>query len=692
MKNKLVLAILVLFTMMFVGCRESENQEQKKYQVRYEENGGSIVKGYNAFKGENVKLPSTTKEGYTFLGWYLDSDLTLTAKDKKVDSDITLYAKWEINKYKVVVDGKEYEIEYGKHINLENPEKVGYTFLGWYLDSNFITKWNNEVIKENITLYSRFEKNKYIVKFKNSNINDMEVEYNELISEPNAEKEGFTLDGWFIDSNYTEKWDFSKDKVTSNITLYAKYSVDKKIYIVTFYDYDRTILSTQEIDPNNKVVEPKEPKRDGFEFDGWYIDSNYSKKWNFESDKVTSNIGLYAKYTTDEKTYTVTFYDYDGKVLSTQEVLPNGNAVEPEEPERDGYRFEGWDIAFNNVTSNLSVKAKYIQEFVVKFLNYDNSIIDIQYIDINNNAVAPTAPTRINYRFKGWDKEFNNIKSDLVVKAEYIKQFKVEFIARDGTVLKDELIDEGGNATAPKVPSLEGYNFKGWDKEFNNIKSNMKVTATYEIKKYKVTFVMPDKTEKVQIVEYGFNAIEPKYSEYFVIEEEYGIQFVEIKGWDKEFKNIKSDLKVTANYDKCNTPAIILDFDKENNKKVTLYVYIGKNAILNGIDFTISYKTDEGVISIDLVDMNKSGNLYVESDEKKDGNQYSINNSEKKFVFAWAVIEGIEFNYCSKEMTFTLSKNNVTVGSENFIIESCSLFVKNDKGELKKVNPLVIYK
>lgn len=684
MKDKLVLAILVLFTMMFVGCRESENHEQIKYQVSYEENGGSIVEGYNAFEGENVKLPSTTKEGYTFLGWYLDSDLTLTAKDKKVDSDIKLYAKWEINKYKVVVEGKEYEIEYGKHINPESPEKVGYTFLGWYLDSNYIRKWNNEVIKENITLYSRFEKNKYTVKFKNSNINDMEVEYNELISEPNAEKEGFTLDGWFIDSNYTEKWDFSKDKVTSNITLYAKYSVDKKIYIVTFYDYDRTILSTQEIDPNNKVVEPKEPKRDGFEFEGWYIDSNYSKKWNFESDNVTSNIGLYAKYTTDEKTYTVTFYDYDGKVLSTQEVLPNGNAVEPEEPERDGYRFEGWDIAFNNVTSNLSVKAKYIQEFVVKFLNYDNSIIDIQYIDINNNAVAPTAPTRINYRFKGWDKEFNNIKSDLVVKAEYIKQFKVEFIARDGTVLKDELIDEGGNATAPKVPSLEGYNFKGWDKEFNNIKSNMKVTATYEIKKYKVTFVMPDKTEKVQIVEYGFNAIEPKYSEYFVIEEENRIQFVEITGWDKEFNKIKSDLKVTANYNKCNTPAIIIDID---GKSATIYIYIGEYEYISGVEFTIDYKTNNSQISInkDKVNINEAGILNK--------CELSINNSVKKITCAWVSSEAKKLTYCSNAMTLVFDLDNTTVNSENLTVENCRFYVaKKIEDKPKEKKCLVIYK
>lgn len=51
-----------------------------------------------------------------------------------------------------------------------------------------------------------------------------DVEYNSLIAEPDAPtKDSHTFDGWFSDTNLTKKWIFTKSKVTSDITLYAKW-------------------------------------------------------------------------------------------------------------------------------------------------------------------------------------------------------------------------------------------------------------------------------------------------------------------------------------------------------------------------------------------------------------------------------------------------------------------------------------
>lgn len=58
-------------------------------------------------------------------------------------------------------------------------------------------------------------------------------------------------------------------------------------------------------------------------------------------------------------TYTVTFLDWDGTVISEQAVDSGSAAVAPADPERDGYVFVGWDTDFSNVTSNLTVTALY---------------------------------------------------------------------------------------------------------------------------------------------------------------------------------------------------------------------------------------------------------------------------------------------------------------------------------------------
>ena len=60
-------------------------------------------------------------------------------------------------------------------------------------------------------------------------------------------------------------------------------------------------------------------------------------------------------------TYTVTFKDWNGTVLKTQQVQYGGAATAPANPTRTGYTFTGWDQAFTNVTANLVVTAQYVQ-------------------------------------------------------------------------------------------------------------------------------------------------------------------------------------------------------------------------------------------------------------------------------------------------------------------------------------------
>ena len=66
--------------------------------------------------------------------------------------------------------------------------------------------------------------------------------------------------------------------------------------------------------------------------------------------------------TPNEKTYTVTFVDYDGTVLKIETVEEGQNATAPENPTRNGYDFIGWDKSFVNVGENITLTACYEQK------------------------------------------------------------------------------------------------------------------------------------------------------------------------------------------------------------------------------------------------------------------------------------------------------------------------------------------
>ena len=241
--------------------------------------------------------------------------------------------------------------------------------------------------------------------------------------------------------------------------------------------------------------------------------------------------------------HTVTFKDWDGTVLKTQEVQHGGDAEAPADPTRVGYTFTGWDKAFTNITADLVVTAQYeINTYTVTFKDWDGTVLKTQEVQHGGDAEAPADPTRTGYTFTGWDKEFTNITADLVVTAQYeINTYTVTFKDWDGTVLKTQEVQYGGDAEAPTDPTRVGYTFIGWDKEFTNITADLVVTAQYSINTYTVTFKDWDGTVlKTQEVQHGGDAEAPADPTRV------GYTFT---GWDKAFTNITADLVVTAQYE-----------------------------------------------------------------------------------------------------------------------------------------------
>lgn len=102
-----------------------------------------------------------------------------------------------------------------------------------------------------------------------------------------------------------------------------------------------------------------------------YRDADFLKPLTKDS-KVKNGDTVYVKWTINK--YTVTFMDGE-KVLATFTNVTHGDTVTaPEVPEKDGKTFKGWDKSFDNVTSDLIVNAKFeTKKFTLTFINYDGT-------------------------------------------------------------------------------------------------------------------------------------------------------------------------------------------------------------------------------------------------------------------------------------------------------------------------------
>ena len=221
-------------------------------------------------------------------------------------------------------------------------------------------------------------------------------------------------------------------------------------------------------------------------FAGYYVEKVLVNGSAVEADGTYSIASVNADTTIEIffkiKNYTVTFVDYDGTELKKETVEHGSQATAPADPTRQHYVFTGWDTAFSDITTNVTIRATYKPaEYTVRFLGWDGSVLKTETVTYNANATAPEAPERVGYNFSRWSHSFTNVSGNLDVTAVYEKkEYTVTFVDSDDTVLSTQTVKHGEAATAPEVPAKEGYTFVGWDNtNYGNVTHNMTVKAMY---------------------------------------------------------------------------------------------------------------------------------------------------------------------------------------------------------------------
>ena len=131
--------------------------------------------------------------------------------------------------------------------------------------------------------------------------------------------------------------------------------------------------------------------------------------------------------------------------------------------------------------TNVLAIGTVIDTYRVEFRDIDNTILKVDSVDYGKAAVAPADPYRQGYTFVGWDKEFGNIISDLVVTAKYELGEKADFTISFDDKEGDDILSNNVVLKVPAAPEIEGFTFKGWRPVAELIEYNyIHIEAVYE--------------------------------------------------------------------------------------------------------------------------------------------------------------------------------------------------------------------
>ncbi len=282
-------------------------------------------------------------------------------------------------------------------------------------------------------------------------------------------------------------------------------------FVVSFETNGGNLISSVRFNGKSELKLPDDPIKDGYLFDGWYLDEALEEPLNpraFLSTPVTEGFTLYAKWIVDDtrETFDVTFETLDGHDPTTIAVFMGDPVVSPD-VNRDGYHLEGWylsldegltfdqrwDVTSDVVTKDVILYANWIlNQYSVTFHDAYGVILEtiiVNHGDSAETSLEPlkTATSEYSFVFAGWDHDLSIITSDLDVHPIYqeiIHTYTVTFDGDGGTLISgDEVqtIEHGSPATAP-VYEKEGFDLS-WDRIFNDvITSDLTVTANGHLK------------------------------------------------------------------------------------------------------------------------------------------------------------------------------------------------------------------
>lgn len=326
------------------------------------------------------------------------------------------------------------------------PTKKGCQFLGWYYDSDFTTAvvFNKQITK-NIVLFAKWSDIRWEVVFVYGGEIDSEkvfVEDKGKVSIPEVlpTRNGYTISGWYKNTNYSTPFSFS-EAIQDDVSIYAKWDI---VSYAINYNFDDGIphINTVYNYTINSAVTLFAPTRSGYDFLGWY------EKSSFEGEPVT-NI---AKGSYGEKELFARYLCYKndiektglGAIITENTIVINVNDVT-----------DSLTLSSENIT--VSDRATFVIYNALNNEIYQDNIIPLpdapaeNYLEISDIIIKVTSE-------KGTTKEYALTIRKYAEGASVTVIFDTDKAAAIG----HSVIGIFTKITPPTLEDVDGYIFEGW--------------------------------------------------------------------------------------------------------------------------------------------------------------------------------------------------------------------------------------
>ncbi len=352
------------------------------YRISYSGNGntnGSTPASQTVATGNSTTVQSNSgsllRTGYTFLGWYSNSNGTGgTAYTPGVTSitpagNLTLYANWSATSFPVSfdsntatsgsIDNQTYTAGIAQTLTANSFAKTGYSFTGWNTAANGTgTPYSNSqsiTLYETTTVYAQWNANTFLVTFDSNTATSGSVSTQtftagtgQALTTNSFAKTGFTFAGWASSAGGSVLYSDSQSvTLYETATVFAKWT-GNNLTVRYFANGGSGSMGSQTIVAGTgTALTTNSFSFSGYSFTGWNTVSGgtgtaYS---DVEVVNISSDTDLYAQWSS-VPTYTITYTAGGGSgTVPTQSSLASGatfTAGSGSGLSRSGYTFAGW--------------------------------------------------------------------------------------------------------------------------------------------------------------------------------------------------------------------------------------------------------------------------------------------------------------------------------------------------------------
>ena len=497
------------------------SEQSTQAELSFSANGGQFTDGstgvtVKANEDGSINAPTPTRAGYTFKGWYSQSDMDGIPEN------------------------------YQQYYKLDpSSAKAGSWFAAW--------EKNAEVQAQSVEVISFFQGGE---RDGSSVTTTIDVTADSSVADCVKSFEGYTPTKIVSGAATSEEEVNMTSSLEGITTLYVYYKADEQkteqnqinvLYAANggqFVDGNETMQGVADAD--GKLRQPPTPTRDGYTFAGWYWHADYSgytdeqkaaDKVDFDQAVTGQTVTMFAQWTKDEvqNETDVLYVANGGKFADGQEVQQgltdsDGMMRQPMTPTRDGYTFAGWywvsDLSVlteeqkeqNKVDFAQPVTKPHVTMYAQWVKNQDEINVLYaanggQFADGNETmqGVAdsdgvmrqPTAPTREGYTFAGWywvsdlsdltdeQKDLNKVdfsqsiagKDHATIYAQWTKnadaqaeQITVKFVDNFNGTESSAEVKKGEAVAKPADPTYDGWTFEGWSSTLKDDEGNWEYT------------------------------------------------------------------------------------------------------------------------------------------------------------------------------------------------------------------------